>query len=92
MCITGANLQWVGRSNRLVVYNDRQCFFGTTADDLCAVVHDVVSGKRLRTLPRPVFSLSPDGKTATSVDLIRLQKVRQGVRSGISKNLAITSE
>ena len=74
----GANLQWVGRSNRLVIYNDRQCSYGSTADDLCAVIYDVVSRKRVRTLPRPVFGLSPDGTVATSVDFIRLQKVRQG--------------
>ena len=75
---TGANAQWLGLSNRYVVYNDRQCVEGSTPDDLCAVIYDVVKRQRARVLPRPVFSISPDGAMATSVDFIRLQKVRRG--------------
>jgi hypothetical protein len=74
----GANAQWLGASNRYVVYNDRQCVEGSTPDDLCAVVYDVVARRRAHVLPRPIFSVSPDGATATSVDFIRLQKVRKG--------------
>ena len=60
------------------MYNDRQCVEGSTPDDLCAVVYDVVARRRARVLPRPIFNISPDGATATSVDFIRLQKVRKG--------------
>ena len=51
---------------------------GSAPDDLCAVVYDVAARKRARVLPRPVFTVSPDGALATSVDFIRLQKVRKG--------------
>ena len=73
-------MQWVGSSNRLIIYNDRKCTEGSTIDDLCAIVYDIAAKKRVRTLPRPVYGLSPDGKTALSLDLIRLNKVRKGVR------------
>ena len=54
---------------------------GSGPDDLCAVIYDVVARKRARVLPRPVFTVSPDGALATSVDFIRLQKVRKGKRN-----------
>ena len=53
---------------------------GSTLDDLCAVVYDIAARKRARVLPRPVFTVSPDGALATSIDFIRLQKVRKGKR------------
>ena len=57
---------------------------GSSVDDLCAVVYDVTARKRARVLPRPVFTVSPDGALATSIDFIRLQKVRKGMQSVIS--------
>ncbi len=67
--------QW-GCSNR---YRRLQpALQGSGPDDLCAVIYDVAARKRARVLPRPVFTVSPDGALATSVDFIRLQKVRKG--------------
>lgn len=56
---------------------------GSTPDDLCAVVYDVVARTRARVLPRPVFTVSSDGALATSIDFIRLQKVRKGKQNTI---------
>ncbi len=74
----GANAQWVGRSNRLAAFNSRACSSGDSQDDLCAVVVDVQSKRRLRVLPRPIFNISPDGTVAASLDFIRLGRTRQG--------------
>lgn len=43
MPFSGANAQWVGRSNRLAAFNARACQPGASSDDLCAIVVDVVS-------------------------------------------------
>ena len=39
----GANLQWVGRSSRMTVFNARACRPSATSDDLCSIVVDVVT-------------------------------------------------
>ena len=64
-------LQWRPGSAREVLWNARE-------DNafVCRVL-DVDSG-RSRTLPRAVYSLSPDGKTAVCADFRRIQDMRPG--------------
>jgi hypothetical protein len=63
----GARLQWRPESNE-IVWNDR-------ADDgksyVCRV-HDFRTGRK-RTLPRPVYDLSPDGAAALTHDFERMK-------------------
>ncbi len=67
----GCMLQWRPGSNREVVWNDRQ-------DDMhvCRVLD--VKTRKLRTLPRPIYALSPDGKSAITADFSRIQRMRPG--------------
>ena len=67
----GCMLQWRPGSAREVLWNARE-------DNafVCRVL-DVDSG-RSRTLPRAVYSLSPDGKTAVCADFRRIQDMRPG--------------
>ena len=67
----GCMLQWRPGSAREIVWNARE-------DDafVCRVL-DMDSGQT-RTLPRAVYSLSPDGKTAVCTDFRRIQDMRPG--------------
>ena len=67
----GCMLQWRPGSAREMVWNARQ------GDAFVCRVLDVDSG-RSRTLPRAVYSLSPDGKTAVCADFRRIQDMRPG--------------
>lgn len=126
----GSRLQWLGPSNRLIIFNDHNCQHstletsrrllmsqdvqeafeansvaaekrymrsmhaaassaqpGSKADpdaqqqhqsEVCSVVYDIQTRQRLHTLPRSVYSVSPDGKQAVSFDLHRLDVVQAG--------------
>jgi hypothetical protein len=67
----GCMLQWRPGSKDQIIWNDRQ-------DDrfVCHIlnVHD---GKR-RTLPYPIYTVSPDGRTAVAPDFRRIQDMRPG--------------
>lgn len=67
----GCMLQWIPGSSSRVLWNDRQ-------DDrfVCHVV-DVRSGGR-RTIPHPIYCLSPDGRTAFLADFRRINDTRPG--------------
>ncbi|MFZ5829723.1 MAG: hypothetical protein ACOY3P_06535 [Planctomycetota bacterium] len=67
----GCMLQWLPGSKSEVVFNDRQ------GDRFVCHVLDVFSGKR-RTIPHPVYALSPDGRTAVTCDFRRLNDTRPG--------------
>ncbi len=68
----GAMLQWTRSDpDRLIVYNARR------RSRYVAVVRDVFSGEE-RELPRPVYPLSPDGRTALSLNFARLADTRPG--------------
>lgn len=69
----GAMVQWVPSApDRLVIYNDRD------RDRFISVVLDVKSRER-RTLPLPVYALSPDGQDALSVGFSRIRYSYAGV-------------
>ena len=68
----GAMLQWLPSArDRLVIYNVRR------SGGYASVVHDVWSGET-RELPRPVYAISPDGRTAFSLDFERIADTRPG--------------
>ncbi|WP_442507415.1 hypothetical protein SH528x_006334 [Novipirellula sp. SH528] len=67
----GCMLQWRPQSESEVVWNDRQ------GDQHVCRVMDVRT-KKLRTLPRPIYALSGDGKWAITADFSRIQRMRPG--------------
>ena len=67
----GCMLQWLPGSKTKVVWNDRD------GDRYVSHILDVRTRKR-RTLPAPIYALSPDGKWALRPDFSRLQDNRPG--------------
>ncbi len=67
----GCMLQWRPGSKNEIIWNDRQ-------DDrfVCHILN-VFTGKR-RTLPHPIYTISPDGRTAVAPDFRRIQDMRPG--------------
>ncbi|MFP4092615.1 MAG: hypothetical protein ACLFUB_05170 [Cyclobacteriaceae bacterium] len=67
----GCMLQWIPRSTEEVIWNDRE------GDGFVSRVYNIKTGE-IRTLPRPVYTLSPDGSFGLTVNFGRLQKMRPG--------------
>jgi hypothetical protein len=67
----GCMLQWLPGSKTEVVWNDRQ------GGGFVSHILDVRTRRR-RTLPAPIYALSPDGKWALRPDFSRLQDNRPG--------------
>jgi hypothetical protein len=67
----GCMLQWLPGSDSKVIWNDRE------QGQFVSRILDVKTGKG-RTVPAPVYSVSPDGKTAITPDFRRIQDVRPG--------------
>lgn len=67
----GCMLQWVPGTASTAVWNDRE------GDNFVARLHDVKTGER-RTIPRAIYTLSPDGQTALATDFRRLNELRPG--------------
>jgi hypothetical protein len=67
----GCRLQWRSGSRSEVVWNDRQ------GDHFVCRVLDVTTRKE-RTLPYPVYDISPDGKIGLGADFARVHDVRPG--------------
>ena len=67
----GCMLQFIPKSSDEVIWNDRQ------GDHFVARIINIKSMK-VRTLPKPIYTLSPDGKTALGLDFARLQIRRPG--------------
>lgn len=65
----GCMLQWIGEKE--ILWNDRE------SDRYVCRILNVETGER-RTVPHPVYSVSPDGKTAVSADFRRINDVRPG--------------
>ena len=62
----GCMLQWLPGSDSKVIWNDRE------QGQFVSRILDVKTGKG-RTVPAPVYSVSPDGKTAITPDFRRIQ-------------------
>ena len=68
----GTMLRWVpGAEDRLVTYNQRE------GQDFFAVIRDVRSGE-VRRLPRPLYTVSPDGRYGLTLNFARLARTRPG--------------
>ncbi len=67
----GCMLQWIPGQSQKVVWNDYE------SGHYISRVYDMKS-KKTRTLPRAVYTLSPDGSYALCVDFDRLQFFRPG--------------
>lgn len=67
----GCMFQWVPGSATEAIWNDR------LEDHFVCHILDVKSGKQ-RTLPHPVYALSPDGRWAVATDFRRLNDTRPG--------------
>lgn len=67
----GCMLQWIPGSTNEVIWNDRQ------GDQfVCHIMN--VETRETRTLPFPVYTLSPDGKIAVTPDFRRINDMRPG--------------
>jgi len=67
----GCMLQWLPGSSSDVIYNDRQ------GGRYISHILNVKTGKR-RTLPAPIYAVSPDARWAVSTDFGRLNDTRPG--------------
>lgn len=67
----GSMLQWIPGSRTDVIWNDR------IDGQFVAHIVNVKTGKR-RTIPSPIYTLSPDGKWGITCDFRRLNDVRPG--------------
>ena len=67
----GCMLQWIPGSRVEVIWNDIE------DGAFVSRILNIHSG-RIRTLPRPVYTLSPDGKWALGTDFARIQELRPG--------------
>jgi len=67
----GCMLQWLPGSRSEVIWNDRE------GDHFVSVILDVKSGKK-RTLPAPIYAVSPNGRWAVAPDFRRLNDTRPG--------------
>lgn len=67
----GCMLQWIPGSDSNVIWNDRQ------QDRFVSHILDIKTGDK-NTIPSPIYSLNPDGKSAVSCDFSRVADVRPG--------------
>jgi len=67
----GCMLQWLPGSDSKIIWNDRE------GDHFVSHILDVQTGKR-RTVPFPVYTISPDGRTAYFPDFSRINEMRPG--------------
>lgn len=67
----GCMFQWLPPSKNEVLWNDRD------GDRYVCRILDLATGK-LRTVPAPVYAVSPDGCWGVSLDFARVQDVRPG--------------
>ncbi len=68
----GTMLQWLGSDpDRLVIYNSIE------DDRYVSIIRDIHSGET-RTLPRPIYAVSPDGTQAVSINFSRVGRTRPG--------------
>ena len=72
----GCMLQWVPSQGRTVIWNDRE----GEGEDARFVSHirNLDDPSQDRTLPMPVYCVSPDGTFAVTTDFARIQNMRPG--------------
>ena len=68
----GSMLRWLPSApDRLIIYNDRE------EDRFISVIRDVRTGDTQK-LPRPVYAVSHDGRSAVTLNFARLHRTRPG--------------
>ena len=67
----GCMLQWRPGFDKEIIWNDRQ------DGQFVSHILDVQTGKK-RTLPSPIYTLAPDGRTAFYPDFSRINEMRPG--------------
>ncbi len=67
----GCMLQWVPGSDSKVIWNDRR------GSDFVSIIKDLKTGEE-RIIPKAIYTLSPDGKSAIGTDFARIQNYRKG--------------
>jgi len=67
----GCMLQWRPNSRHQILWNDRE------GNRFVCRVLDTRTGRR-RTIPHPIYTVSPDGKMAVSADFRRINDMRPG--------------
>ena len=67
----GCMLQWVPGSDSKVIWNDRR------GNDFVSILKDLKTGEEL-IIPKAIYTLSPDGKSAIGTDYSRIQNYRKG--------------
>lgn len=67
----GCMLQWRPGSRSEILWNDRE------GDSFVCRILDIDTGNK-RTLPLPIYALSPDGRTAVCADFARINNMRPG--------------
>jgi hypothetical protein len=68
----GTMLQWLPSApDSKIIYNQRQ------DNQFVSIIRDVYTGET-RTLPRPIYCVSPDGRQALSINFARLNRTRPG--------------
>ncbi|TWT93302.1 hypothetical protein [Stieleria varia] len=67
----GCMLQWIGDDGKRVLWNDRE------GDSFVCRIHTLADGTT-RTIDRPIYTISPDGKFGLSVDFRRIDNLRPG--------------
>ncbi|MFN4146140.1 MAG: hypothetical protein ACK4GN_09985 [Runella sp.] len=72
----GCMLQWVPKSNRHILWNDRATEGRYKNQFVCHIL-DVKTGQK-HTLPRAIYALSPNGRWAVGTEFSRIQDLRPG--------------
>ncbi|HYO84702.1 MAG TPA: hypothetical protein VES20_25085 [Bryobacteraceae bacterium] len=67
----GCMLQWVPGTKADIIWNDRE------GDGFVSRIMDFTT-RKTRTIPAPIYSISPDGKSAVAPDFRRLNDCRPG--------------
>ena len=67
----GCMLQWRPGSKTEVLWNDREC-----ERFVCHILN--VRTMKKRTIPHPIYCVSPDGRTAAAADFRRINEMRSG--------------
>ena len=67
----GCMLQWVGADGRQILWNDRE------GDSFVCRIYRI-SDQSVRTIPRPIYTISPDGRFGLSADFRRIDNLRPG--------------
>lgn len=67
----GCMLQWLPASDSEIIWNDRE------AGQFVCHILDIKTGKK-RTLPSPIYAVSPDGEWAVTADFRRINDMRPG--------------